>query len=121
MSYPNSFVRFGIDIGGNLSRKKVQIDRDLLIAQIQNQIPKQVIARNLGIGRTTLYDYLKCNPITAEEINNVSASVEVLVQKKNAAKEVENGTEETNPATIEPEDNQEFLEKLMGRLDAPKD
>lgn len=92
--------------------KKIEIDRVQLLSLLRLGVTKVRIASEMGISKHTLHRYLKKHPIKDDELG-VKTVIDNTTEKIVAEK-----------ATIietEPEDNQEFLEKLMGRLDAPKD
>ncbi|MBP3222144.1 MAG: hypothetical protein J6M43_08940 [Neisseriaceae bacterium] len=57
----------------------MKIERKILLLLIKIEVSKRKIAELFGISRTTLYEYLKNNPIQEDELNAMSIDRDILI------------------------------------------
>ena len=58
---------------------KMKIERKILLLLIKLEVAKRKIAELFEISRTTLYEYLKNNPIQENELNAISIDRDILI------------------------------------------
>lgn len=57
----------------------MKIERKILVFLLKIEVSKRKIAEFLGVSRTTLYEYLRNNPITQDEFNAICTDREKLI------------------------------------------
>lgn len=57
----------------------MKIERKILLLLIKLEVAKRKIAELFEISRTTLYEYLKNNPIQENELNAISIDRDILI------------------------------------------
>ncbi|MBS9783424.1 MAG: hypothetical protein KGV46_02605 [Pasteurella sp.] len=102
-------------------RKRLQDRRTEIIRFLREDRKKKWIAEYLGVSRVALYKYLNKNPITDDELSDNKITEQEMKQSNKLAEKNTELPQVHQSDDINPDEAQEYLESLMGKLEAPKD